>query len=534
MKESHALGPTDPPLRDITLGELLAEAASQRPDRPALIAGAPDPGGRRQWTYAELYADALAVARALAEEFEQGERVAVWAGNVPEWVILEFAAALAGLVLVTVNPSFQARELRYVLTQSRASGLLVQRDCRGNPLLEHAGRVRGECPELRSVTCLDDWDALLARGRASRAALPSVRPGDPVMIQYTSGTTGFPKGALLHHRGLINVALHSADRQGLGEGGALVNPMPLFHTSGCGLLVLGAVGARATLILPEQFEPGLMLELIETYRAKNLMGVPTMLVAMLEHPDFKRRDLSSIAVIGSGAATVPTALVQRLERELDAPFVIAFGQTECSPTATNTLPGDSIEDKANTVGPPMPHTEAKIVDPETGATVPVGTLGEFCTRGYHVMLEYFDMPEATEQTIDADGWLHTGDLCTMDERGYCSVEGRLKDMIIRGGENIYPREIEEALFRHPSVGEVAVVGLPDARWGEEIGAFLRPAPGAELDREALFAYLRRELSAQKTPRLWFAVEAFPLTGSGKIQKFRLRELWQAGQYPPLG
>jgi len=221
-----------------------------------------------------------------------------------------------------------------------------------------------------------------------------------------------------------------------------------------------------------------MLELIETYRAKNLMGVPTMLVAILEHPDFKRRDLSSISVIGSGASTVPTALVQRLERELDAPFVIAFGQTECSPTATNTLPGDSIEDKANTVGPPMPHTEAKIVDPETGDTVPVGTLGEFCTRGYHVMLEYFDMPESTQQTIDADGWLHTGDLCTMDARGYCSVEGRLKDMIIRGGENIYPREIEEALFRHPSVGEVAVVGLPDARWGEEIGAFLRPAPGA--------------------------------------------------------
>ncbi|WP_116368809.1 AMP-binding protein [Parahaliea mediterranea] len=533
MKLSHAIGPTEPAIRDITLGELLAEAAAECPDKAALIAGVPDPAARRQWTYAELYADAQAVARALGEDFEQGERIALWAGNIPEWVVIEFGAALAGLVLVTVNPSFQARELQYVLTQSRASGLLVQRNCRGNPLLAIAESVRGECPDLRSVTCLDGFDTLLARGRASDAALPSVRPGDPVMIQYTSGTTGFPKGALLHHRGLINVALFSAHRQRAKTGGVIVNPMPLFHTSGCALGVLGTVGAKATLVLPELFDPGLILELIETYRARNLTGVPTMLVAILEHPDYARRDLSSVEVVGSGASTVPQALVKRLESELNAPFMIAFGQTECSPTATHTCPDDSIEDKANTVGPPMPHTEAKIIDPETGETVPVGTLGEFCTRGYHVMLEYFDMPEATEKTIDAEGWLHTGDLCTMDERGYCTVEGRLKDMIIRGGENIYPREIEEALFRHPSVGEVAVVGLPHDRWGEEIACFLRPAPGQTLDQGALFSYLREHLSPQKTPRLWYEVEAFPLTGSGKIQKFRLRELWQSGEYQPL-
>lgn len=533
MTDSYTAGPTEPPLRDVTIGELLAEAARDSPDTPALVAGVPDPAARRQWTYAELYEGALAVARVLAEEFEQGERVALWAGNIPEWVFVEFGAALAGVVLVTVNPSFQARELAYVLTQSRSSGLLVQRQCRGNPLREHAESVRGDCPELRTLICLDDWEALLERGRASTAALPSVRPGDPVMIQYTSGTTGFPKGALLHHRGLVNVALHSIDRQGTAPGGVVMNPMPLFHTSGCALAVLGAVGSHATQVLLELFDPGLVLELIEAYGVKNLTGVPTMLVAILEHPDFDKRDLSSIEVIGSGASTVPAALVQRLEQALGAPFMIAFGQTECSPTATLTAPGDSVEDKANTVGTPMPHTEARIVDPETGATAPVGTLGEFCTRGYHVMLEYFDMPEATEQAIDAEDWLHTGDLCTMDERGYFTVEGRLKDMIIRGGENIYPREIEEALFRHPAVGEVAVLGLPHERWGEEIGAFLRPAPGQALDQAALFDYLRESLSPQKTPRLWFEVEAFPLTGSGKIQKFKLRELWQEGACRPL-
>ncbi|MFV0278939.1 MAG: AMP-binding protein, partial [Parahaliea sp.] len=362
---------------------------------------------------------------------------------------------------------------------------------------------------------------------------PQVRPRDPVKSQYTSGTTGFPKGALLQHRSLINVALFSIKLQSLKPGGVLVSPMPLFHTAGCGLAVLSAVGNHSTLVLMETFDPGLMLELIETYRAKNLTGVPTMLVAVLEHRDFERRDLSSIEFIGSGAATVPAALVRKLEQAINAPVVISFGQTECSPTATMTLPTDSVEDKALTVGRPMPHTEAKIIDPETGKTLPTGTIGEFCTRGYHVMLEYFDLPEATAATIDTDGWLHTGDLCSMDERGYITVEGRLKDMIIRGGENIYPREIEEILFRHPSVGDVAVVGLPDERLGEEVAAFLRPAPGATLNHAELFDYLRQELSPQKTPRLWFEVDAFPLTGSGKIQKFRLREQWQAGEYLAL-
>ena len=258
-----------------------------------------------------------------------------------------------------------------------------------------------------------------------------------------------------------------------------------------------------------------------------------MLIALLEHPDFRRRDLSSVKTVASGGATVPAELVRTLENELGAPFVIVYGQTECSPVACMTRPGDSIDDKANTLGQPMPNTELKIIDPQSGATQPIGVLGEICTRGYHVMHEYFDNPEATAAAIDEDGWLHTGDLGSMDERGYCRIEGRLKDMIIRGGENIYPREVEELLFRHPSVGDVAVVGVPDPRMGEEIAAFLRPAPGATLDRNALFAYLREHLSPQKTPRYWVEVAEYPLTGSGKIQKFELRRRWENGAFAEM-
>jgi len=259
-----------------------------------------------------------------------------------------------------------------------------------------------------------------------------------------------------------------------------------------------------------------------------------MLIAIIEHPTFAERDLSSIHTMTSGGATVPAALVQRFEESLGATFTIVFGQTECSPVASMTRPDDSLEDKAATLGGPMPHVEIKIVDPETGATVPHGELGEYCTRGYHVMLEYFDNPEATALTIDAEGWLHTGDLCSMDSRGYCKVEGRLKDMIIRGGENIYPRELEELLFKHPTVGNVAVVGLPDEHLGEVVGAFIRAAPGATPDRDELFACCREHLSPQKTPKHWYLVDEFPMTGSGKIQKFVLRQRWMEGAFTEMG
>ena len=530
---SHAIGPSEPATRDLTLGGLLTWAAETVPDRLAIVTGTADPTTRRSISYRELFEASTRTARALLERFQPGERVAVWAPNIPEWIMMEFGAAMAGLVLVTVNPAFRAHEVEYVLNQSNASGIFVLPEFRGNPLLATIEEVRPRCPELREVIRFDEWDAFLASGDDSSTPLPEVKPEDPVMIQYTSGTTGFPKGALLHHRGLVNNGSDTLDRMGVADGAVWLTTMPLFHTGGCVLCVLGAVSKRSTQILVEAFDPGLVLELMGAYQVDAFVGVPTMIVAMMEHPSFASTDLSSITSVCSGGSTVPAPLVKAIEEKLGAAFTIVFGQTECSPVASMTQTTDTIDDKADTLGPPMPNVEVKIIDPATGETLPVGRVGEYCTRGYHVMHGYFDMPEATAATIDADGWLHTGDLCSMDARGYCKVEGRLKDMIIRGGENIYPRELEDLLFAHPSVSEVAVVGLPDEKWGEVVGAFLRAAPGATLNREELFAYLREHLAPHKTPRLWFAVDQFPLTGSGKIQKFRLREMWTEGSLAEL-
>jgi fatty-acyl-CoA synthase len=531
---SHAKGPDTPAVRDITIGDALTEIARAYPDSTALIRGAPDPADRQEWSYLQLYETAQQIAQALLARFRPGERVAIWAPNLPEWVMLEYGCALSGVILVTVNPSYQADELAYVLKQSGASGLFLVDNYRGNPMRQHLERIRGDCPDLREVVDLQaDWQAFLGWAPNEALPLPDLTPDDACMIQYTSGTTGFPKGALLHHRGLVNNGAHTSAITGLGAGGVSMGIMPLFHTAGCVLAVLGALAQHAALVVVETFEPGLVLELMETYGAQGMMGVPTMLIAMIEHPSFPERNLSSVDAICSGGATVPADLVRRLEKTVGAPFTIVFGQTECSPVAQMTRPDDTPEDKAETLGAPMPNTEAKIVDPETGETVPIGQLGEYCTRGYHVMLGYWENPEATQKTIDEEGWLHTGDLCSMDERGYCKIEGRLKDMIIRGGENIYPREIEELLFQHPDVGEVAVVGLPSERMGEEVGAFLRAAPGCTLNRDALFEHVRAHLSPQKTPRFWYEVESYPMTGSGKIQKFELRKQWQDGNFSEM-
>jgi fatty-acyl-CoA synthase len=530
---SHAAGANEPPVRDITLGQLLQWAAQTAPDRIALIAGVPDPNNRRQWTYAELYAQSLRAAQALRARFEPGERVAIWAHNIPEWIMTEFGAAMAGVILVTVNPGLRSSEVEYVLKQSRAAGVMVVPEFRGNPMLATVEALRSRLPELREIICFDRWDAFLASGDIAKPELPIVRSIDPVMIQYTSGTTGFPKGALLHHRGLVNNGAHTADRAGIADGAVQLTTMPLFHTGGCVCCVIGAVSQRATQVLVEAFDPGLVIELMQSYRCNAMLGVPTMLVAMMEHPSFASADLSSVKAIYSGGSTVPAAIVTALEQQLGAPFTIVFGQTECSPVALMTWATDTIADKAETIGTPMPNVEVKIVHPDTGQTVPIGEIGEICTRGYHVMLGYFENEAATRAAIDPEGWLHTGDLGAMDARGYCTVEGRLKDMIIRGGENIYPRELEEVLFRHPAVGDVAVIGLPDARWGEVVAAFIRPPPGATVDKEELFNYLREHLAPHKTPRHWFVVEAMPLTGSGKIQKFKLREQWAKGEMKEL-
>jgi len=520
-------------LDGVAIGDLLRQAAAEVPDREALVEGIADAAARRRWTYAELLADAEATAHLLLAHFRPGERVGVWAHNLPEWIVLEYGAALAGITLVTLNPSYQPAEASYVLGQSRAAGVFVVPEVRGNPIGAFAEEIHPDLPELREVLRLDE---LIPTARAvSRAGdLPVVEPATPAQIQYTSGTTGFPKGATLTHHSVLNNALMWSDWVELPQGGRALGAMPLFHTGGCVMGVLGALHQRMTIVLLPGFDPGLWLQLIEEERVAFAAGVPTMLIAVMSHPDLATRDVSVWESTVSGGAQVPEALVRQIESTLGIDFTIVYGQTECSPVITNTRRDDSAEDKGTTVGPPLPHTEVRIVDPVTLETMPLGVSGELWVRGYLTMIGYFDKPEDTAATLLDDGWLRTGDLATMDERGYCRIVGRLKDMIIRGGENLFPAEIEEVLYRHPGVAEVAVVGLPDETWGEIVGAFVRPTDPASPPTVAeLRAFCREHLSPQKTPSAWFTVDGYPLTGSGKIQKFAVRDSWSSGDYDAL-
>jgi fatty-acyl-CoA synthase len=521
---------TTTPLLEQTVGDILRAAAAAAPDRVAVLEVGP--GGRRAVTYAELLAGGEQVARALLARFRPGEHVAVWAGNGLEWILLEYGAGLAGLVLVTVNPAYQAAELEYVLRTSHSVGLFHMAQFRGNPMTATVESVRPALADLREVVSFADWAEFVATGEAD-TPLPAVTPGDDVQIQYTSGTTGFPKGVLLHHRGLVNNAHLSMALMEVTAGDVLVWPMPLFHTAGCGLGVLGAASVGATLVLLAQFDPGLQLALIESERATHSGGVPTMLIAMLNHPEFAARDLSSLRVVCTGGAPVPAELAREWECRLGVPFSIMFGTTECSPIISFTRLDDPPEIRTGTLGTPMPHTEVKIADVVNGEPVPVGTVGELCARGYLVMHGYFDDPAATAAVLDADGWYHTGDLASMDEDGRLRVEGRLKDMIIRGGENISPREIEDVLFQHPAVAEVAVVGRTDATWGETVAAFVRRA--ADITEAELHAHCRAHLAAYKTPTTWVFVDTFPLTASGKVRKNVLRESLADGEsHDPTG
>lgn len=532
LTQSYFLGPSEPAVEDVTIGEALRSSALRAPSQLALF-GTKDP---RRWTFAELLADCEAGARTLTGRFSPGDRIAIWGQNLPEWVLAEYAIALAGQVIVTINPNLTAEEAAFILAQSGSTAVLASRSYRGRDLAAISTDLQSRLPQLREVIPLDSFVDLIAQGRNLESDVPLLHPSDLVMIQYTSGTTGFPKGAALHHRGLVTNAVHTAMRNRVGAGDTMLGVMPLFHTGGSVLAVLAAGAVGAALALVEEFEPGHLLEAIETHRINTLAAVPTMFIALLEHPHFASADLSSVRCMTSGGSTVPALLVERFESEIGAPFTIVFGQTEMSPVATMTYPDDSITDKATTLGLPMPNVEVKIIDAE-GSTVPIGQAGEFCARGYLVMREYYDNPTATAESIDEDGWMHSGDLCTMDDRGYCRIVGRLKDMIIRGGENIYPREIEDVLFQHPGVADVAVVGLPDDKWGEIVAAIIRPAPvdGAEVVTVAeLREWVRINLAAHKTPAHWFQVDAFPLTGSGKVQKFRLVEMWRDGQLAPWG
>jgi fatty-acyl-CoA synthase len=469
----------------------------------------------------------------LLSKFQPGERIAVWAPNIPEWELLQLGAALAGLVLVTLNPAFKAQELTYALRQSRAQGLFYLEEYRGNNMAGILAQIRADLPYLREVVGFAGWQNFVESGSAS-AQLPDVRPGDPVQIQYTSGTTGFPKGATLHHKGMVNASRFMAEGTGLERGGVWVNAMPMFHVGGCGLAAVGTLAQRGKHVLVPGFDAALVLELIESEQGTFMLAVPTMLSMLLDHPDCARRNLSTLRTIISGASMVPATLVQRVQKELDCQFSIVFGQTELHGIITHTHHDDTPKEQSETIGQPMAQVEVKIVDLHTNQVLPIGEQGEICARGYQTMLGYFDMPEATAATLEHDGWLHTGDLGMMNTHGYLQITGRLKEMIIRGGENIYPREIEALLSKHPGVANAVIIGVPDEKWGEQVAAVIQPVALAEppLPSE-LHDYCRAQLAAYKTPKLWFFVDQYPLTATGKIQKFVLREHVEQGELVPI-
>lgn len=529
LTESYCPAQFDQDLAATTVGSVLRDAAARAPDAPALHEVDADGLLARHWTYRELLADSERLAQALLTRYRPGERIAVWAPNIPEWVIAEFALGLAGLVLVTVNPGYQPRELKYVLEQSGAVGLFLIAEYRGNPLARIAADVVAGIPAIREVVDLDD-QAALYREAGPLGPLPEVHPRDEVQIQYTSGTTGFPKGVVLHHHGITNNARHGFARMDMPRGATTLVIMPLFHTGGCGMAILGGVQFDCRMLLMRQFEPQRANALIESEGAIGMMGVPTMLIAMLEADAASPRNFASVRFAGSGGSMVPPELIRQIMERLGCAFYTVYGQTETSPLLTQTRPGDPPDDVLHTVGQAMPQTELSIRDPATNAVVPVDTVGEVCARGYSLMLGYNDDPEATARTIDTDGWLHTGDLGTMDARGFVRITGRVKEMIIRGGENLFPAEIENVLLEHASVAEVAVVGVPDPRFGEAVAAFVRVAEGGTLDPAALIAHCRAQIAAQKTPHHWIEVSEWPLTGSGKIQKFALRDQWVAGAF----
>ena len=531
LSESHFLAQGGSRIDSLTIGDMLRRSAKAHGESLALREIHADGASGRDWSFEALLADAERLGRALASRHAKGARIAVWANNIPEWILLELGAALAGLTLVTVNPSYQARELKFVLEQSRAEALYYVSAVRGNPLADIADKVCAEIPAIRHRILLTDYSALY--DGAERGVLPDVSPRDPAQIQYTSGTTGFPKGALLHHEGLVQNSLDTVTRSGVGAGDRFIHYMPLFHTTGCAILTLGALNVGASMYLTPVFDPALAVRLIERERATFLFGVPTMMVALIEEALKSGRDVSSLCGAMSGGSMVAPELVRKAKDVFGVTIQIVYGQTEASPVITQAWADDSLEDLTQTIGQPLPHVELSIRDPQTNAVLPIGDQGEICTRGYLVMTGYNDNPDATAKTLDAEGWLHTGDLGRMDERGYVKITGRVKEMIIRGGENLFPAEIENAMLEHDAIAEVAVVGVPCPTYGEQVACFMRAKSEARPEPAALKKFIRERLSPQKTPLYWVWVKEWPLTGSGKIQKFRLVEAFAKGEHEAL-
>jgi fatty-acyl-CoA synthase len=531
-----------------TMGQLLEDIARRYPDNDALVY----PDRDLRYSYREFDAVCDRVAKGLlAMGVRKGDHVAIWATNVPEWVVLQFASAKIGAILVTVNTNYKAVELEYVLKQSDSTTLFLVQGFKDTDYVEtlysvvpelrdaKPGELQSQSlPFLKNVVFLGDhdfagmrrWSAIEALGQGvadDRLAAVKATLGEHEVInmQYTSGTTGFPKGVMLTHYNIINNGFNIGECMRFSENDRLCIPVPFFHCFGCVLGVLACVTHGSAMVPVEIFNPEVVLRTIASERCTAVHGVPTMFIAELDHPNFNRYDLSSLRTGIMAGSPCPTEVMKRVIREMYmAEITIAYGQTESSPVITQTRTDDPLELRVATVGRALPDVEVKIVDIETGETLSPGRQGELCTRGYLVMKGYYKMPDETARVIDADGWLHTGDLAVMDENGYCKITGRIKNMIIRGGENIYPREIEEFLYTYPKVADVQVYGVPDAKYGEQVMAAIKLKENTSATAEDIINFCRGSIANYKVPRYVKFVDEFPMTASGKIQKFKLREM----------
>ena len=550
-----AIWPADrngPALVDMTLGDMLDRQAAQFGPRPAVCVDDATQAQTTHWTYAQLRDHADRAARGLmALGVQAGDRVALMAANCAQWVMLEYALAKVGAVLVTVNPALKRDELAYVLVQGRVSMLIFAPSFRGADigadllaLMPDLATVTNghrdapaQFPLLRNLVCIGQGGGSFARpfadmldlgdtvpdsARQTRQA--AVKARDVAQIQYTSGTTGKPKGAMLTHYSTLNNARLMADRGGYTPDDIMLSAMPLFHTAGCVCNVMAMLACGGCLVTMDAFDPARMLALWQRQRPSLLNAVPTMMTRMLEHPDAARTDLRTLRRVISGGTNIPPSLMHRMRDQTGGEPLIIMGMTECSPVITQTWPDDDLETRLQTAGTPLPHTEIRIIDPDSGAVVPFGMAGELCIRGYLTMAGYFDMPDKTAETIDSDGWLHSGDLAVLDASGHLRIVGRLKDMIIRGGENVYPVEIETCLLDHPMVSQAQVVGVPDPELGKDIFAFVVGTQGSTATEPDLQAFCKSRMARHKMPKYISLVDQMPMTANGKIQKFALRDM----------
>ncbi|MFE9243292.1 AMP-binding protein [Nocardiopsis sp. NPDC006938] len=527
---SYASGTSTTPLLGDTIGADLARTVAAHPDRDALV----DRTSGLRLTYRRFGEEVERVALGLLGlGVAKGDRVGIWAPNRSEWVLVQYATARIGAVLVNINPAYRTHELEYVLNQAGVRLLVAAPSFKTSDYAAMIEEVRGRCPGLREVVLFDGpaWEALLAAGdggdpeRLARVEA-ALSPDDPVNIQYTSGTTGFPKGATLSHHNILNNGFSVGELLGYTEADRIVLPVPFYHCFGMVMGNLAATSHGACMVIPGPgFDPAAALEAVQAERCTSLYGVPAMFIAELALPDFDSYDLSSLRTgIMAGSPCPVEVMRQVIDRMGMREVSICYGMTETSPVSTQTRVDDSVERRVSTVGRVGPHLEVKVVDPDSGITVARGTPGELCTRGYSVMLGYWDQPDRTAEVIDAARWMHTGDLAVMDEDGYVSITGRIKDMVIRGGENIYPREIEELLYTHPDLLDAQVIGVPDQRYGEELMVWVRMREGAvPLTAEALRSFCEGRIAHYKIPRYVHVVDEFPMTVTGKVRKVRMRE-----------